>query len=828
MNKIKLIGLIAIASATVVASAVLPLVSYIQYQQYFEGLDLNPGKKPTKPSDSEVGNARIVKFSKVALKEGHQFFKNRKADPTSDDFDVVAHYEGGGVEPFDNPLSHDQFTIKVPDDFYLNGGAIEFIANEGYSETHEFQLEDIKPSKIEVLSLPYKSNYGKGDKFDITGAKFTIVNNDSSSFEADYTEMKVDEVVLNEVGDSIEVPVKYAKDGVEITGNVPVKVLESLPAGTITSLTSDGVASIFAKQAYSSMDFSKINILGLDSNGNKQILKNGTDFKLVDTTTKANFGIKKVEIQNSDGSMKGEIPVVVKQKIEAESATLKDADKTIQKVASNYSFEKSADGSYVKNNSKLTYINGLTTKNTIKFAVNSDSDTKGKIYLRIANKNVTEDGSKVSPLALNKVTNINVIQATQTSRPTGVVKYTNYSYRSINQDTVIEGYEPSGEMTTSDIGLAFETIEIKDVSIYSGTTAFELVFHDDLETKLGLNFNLDWIQIEEDVNPTPYNLGDYFNNAVNKEKKPSVSKDEMVSSWKKGIDPFDSSMIPAGSVTHDGYLYMVHTPENMTKFGLAKYDLKDFSLVKKTEQVEIGEKRGADNYNCFYFRGMIGVIDSFYENKIHYYDAETLKPVEYNDIDFMALTPEGVGPDGVSPIRIQSIYFNESNNRAAVSYDTGVLDIYNFDGQKFIKLEYDKGNLVTFDKGKTYTLQPYRYQDYTMQGIWGSDDYIIGISSKNRDFGIAFTVYDWNGKAIKPLSGGPGFFSQINYTLKNRVDMFSRPGRGNLGTNIQNIFEKDGDLYVTLNSYDAMFSTSGAYFYKLDINYNFDEAVTNN
>ena len=120
MNKKKIIEKVVISSVVAICAGVAMgqvISSKVSYDKYRSALD--------EAERNRVGNPELDSIS-VKLKDGINYFKNGKASPNKDDFEVQANFTVKNGEDYSSNLTSKQFNMEVNEDFVNNGGEIKF------------------------------------------------------------------------------------------------------------------------------------------------------------------------------------------------------------------------------------------------------------------------------------------------------------------------------------------------------------------------------------------------------------------------------------------------------------------------------------------------------------------------------------------------------------------------------------------------------------------------------------------------------------------------------------------------------------------------------
>ena len=172
MSKIEKIILLSISSLALITSAIVPIASYINYQNYYNNALSN---RP---------NSNVDKTYNVKLQDGKEYYKNGKASPIKADFIVEGTFAISDKETYVDQINESDYNIEIPSDFAINGGTIVVTYKE-FTSSITLSLVDVKLTSLYPLTMPYKIYYKVGESFDKTGLSLQAKYNDGTIIDVD-------------------------------------------------------------------------------------------------------------------------------------------------------------------------------------------------------------------------------------------------------------------------------------------------------------------------------------------------------------------------------------------------------------------------------------------------------------------------------------------------------------------------------------------------------------------------------------------------------------------------------------------------------------------
>ena len=291
MNKKKIIEKVVISSVVAICAGVAMgqvISSKVAYDKYRSSLE--------EAEKNRVGNPELDSIS-VKLKDGIGYFKNGKASPKKDDFEVQANFTVKNGEDYSSNLTSKQFNMEVNKDFANNGGEIKFtyLTKE---TTINVSLKDVIPTSLTVTKNPNIINYEEGKTFDPTGMVVEVLYNDGSKLSIDASKLVVDTTTPLKVSDK-SWNISYKFNGVTLNGKVNISVLKKgeFSDGKLIGITvSAGKAIAFADEPRDNSNLDDLVVMGQFDSGNYvQLNKDQYDIAdkevIVDIGKKTNLSI---------------------------------------------------------------------------------------------------------------------------------------------------------------------------------------------------------------------------------------------------------------------------------------------------------------------------------------------------------------------------------------------------------------------------------------------------------------------------------------------------------------------------------------------------------
>lgn len=343
------------------------------------------------------------------LGAGVEFYDNGKAAPTTDDFEVMAHFTEKGQER-DEMLMPSDFELIVPADFAQKGGTVTI----KYSWTSPTAEEGAEP-KVLTADVPVSLTHVALKKLTVTSKPYRIYYSDEMSFEKEGMEAKAEYndgsyVMLTErdLGVKTKGPleagmtaatVSYNDGESEVTADVPVTVVGASEYydGDIVSIDTDGEVYLSEGDILANV---KPSVRATYVSGNRLLLGDSNAYTVEGNTEKASF-MKNCVITirlKDDSSISKRVAATVRNGIDAE-----DAGKTGGEDVTVTGWAYDEDGMLVEDEAQTTAVEGASE---LSFVLESDSIAKTNFSMRIANR--TKEGGQIVPVNLASVAKLTV------------------------------------------------------------------------------------------------------------------------------------------------------------------------------------------------------------------------------------------------------------------------------------------------------------------------------------------------------------------------------------------------------------------------------------
>lgn len=321
-----------IAAGVVVASTALGVMigSYTTYMDYYN-------KAQEEKAHQKYLNSLPLELLGIdaSLKSGVAYYDNGRANPTADDFQVIAHFTEKGKD-FDSILQSKDFSITVPETFKESGGTIQVSytytyeeetkeadssseSGESSSESSEetptepktitktadvaISLTAVKLDRLVLLENPYRVYYSDAMAFDKSGMKVKAIYNDGTEKEVDIDTITIETEGLLKEGEE-SATVSYQEGDDKISLDVPVTVVKEseYSDGNIVSLETEGTTILNEGDLLSS---AHVAVRAKYGNGNRLIVDPST-YSITGNVENASFMkncILTIAVNTPDGSV---------------------------------------------------------------------------------------------------------------------------------------------------------------------------------------------------------------------------------------------------------------------------------------------------------------------------------------------------------------------------------------------------------------------------------------------------------------------------------------------------------------------------------------------
>lgn len=343
------------------------------------------------------------------LGAGVEFYDNGKAAPTTDDFEVMAHFTEKGQER-DEMLMPSDFELIVPADFAQKGGTVTIkyswtspTAEEGAEPTVltadvPVSLTHVALKKLTVTSKPYRIYYSDEMSFEKEGMEAKAEYNDGSYVMLTERDLGVKTTGTLEAG-MTAATVSYYDGESEVTADVPVTVVgaSEYDDGDIVSIDTDGEVYLSEGDILANV---KPSVRATYVSGNRLLLGDSNAYTVEGNTATASF-MKNCVITirlKGDPSVSKRVAATVRNGKDAEKATATGGE---NKTVTGWAYDE--DGMLAQDEAETTAVEGASE---LSFVLKSDSIAKTNFSMRIANR--TEEGGQIVPVNLASVAKLTV------------------------------------------------------------------------------------------------------------------------------------------------------------------------------------------------------------------------------------------------------------------------------------------------------------------------------------------------------------------------------------------------------------------------------------
>ena len=759
MNKKKIIEKVVISSVVAICAGVAMgqvISSKIEYDKYRSSLE--------EAENNRVGNP-VLDSINVKLKDDINYFKNGKASPNKDDFEVQANFTVKNGEDYSSNLTSKQFNMEVNKDFANKGGEIKFtyLTKE---TTINLSLKDVIPTGLTVTKNPNIISYEEGKTFDPTGMVVDILYNDGSTLAIDASKLVVDTITPLKVSDK-SWNISYKFNDITLNGKVDISVSKvgEFSNGKLIGLSIlSGKAIAFADEPRNNSNLDDLVVMGEFDSGN-YVRINRDQYDILDKETIVEFG-KKVNLSicskdSRDVSCEVETEIVKHNK--GENAVISGGNVL---SATTYNF---VNNEYIAGN-VINYVGNLSDGSNLKFNFESKSNVRATLKLRVASNYLLLDGSNyhTEELQLNKLLNINV----------------NGSTKMISKDALIERIGNSSDKTK--VSQVYYDVVLNNVFIKGGNNNITLSIkdsglrnYDDSMASINIDY-LDVTMLED----KSISLGEYDQVTTANNLTKEITANKVYEA-----DPNEltlSNKDIQGGCSDGEYGYFAVSNFGGANTVIVKFDFKENTIVKVSGNIENNYVSGSwktdgnDFNKVFYENGKIAIFT--FDNKISYYDSNTLELVE-KDVTI-------------------------GTNSVDATYNQFIGEYVVVDKWHNVSF-YKEDRSTTINKGVTLR---FNKDGYTFRSVTSDEDYIYALyRDKSESVTTALIeIYDWNGKKVNDeliIDCSTGLSKSDNRTVQNMVFINGNTylvGRAYSGSNTGMFASK---LTMTLNE-SSTFDTS--------------------
>lgn len=778
MSKTEKIVIVSLLAACLFAMAVIPLVSYLEYdarlQKYLES-----NKK------EDVTDPVLVSLD-LALADGTEFFANGKASPVKSNFVLSATYSIG-VDTYVDEVSADKYSLEVPDDFSQNGGTVK-ATFEDQTASVDITLTPVKLIELRFVEQPYIVCYKENDTFSPDGMVLEAVYNDKTVIAVgnDYT---IDDDKMTIGKDAVTAT--FERDGEQVSLRIPVTVMKS------SEFTNGKLMSVVAEEEPVVGDGeliaqSKFTLRGTFESGNRIVLS-ASDYNIANGDKTAIFGKKsKLElIFVANDKLKLSLPLSVYKRTEAENGTVVGGKVT---TGNAYVY----DGQKYVLDKEISFVGSFAEalkageQATLTMQVSVPSASRGAIRLRVANKYLIQSGDAyvIGNLQLNNI----------------ICVYVNGARKTIGDDVTVYGVPTADELAKA--ANAYSEVTIDGVNFMTGDNVVKIVFENSGVTSYDgsvATIDVDCVDVLTDGDEISLTLSDFVKYMEQQGKVPVYKIIELERRMIVGGHENVS-----GACTDGEYLYYSFVGKNNKKCYVVKYKLGE-GVVAKTEAFDLHNvinEDGSDGW--WYLRGNIGFVkgkivclgEGFYVTV----DPETMRVVGNIPLHFAELEElYKQNPEQVP----YTINYNAKLDRYAVTVKEAAwgawVYLYIYDGE----FNLIKGNI------RLACHEDVKWGGFELRTTFSNDDYIYAVSSFSYSFipseqGNNSKYDDYRYKAMVQLVDWDG----------NVDNVYEIPGFNATGNNynhVMSVVEMNGKLYVC--SYDNG-GLNGGYLYEVTMSLN--------
>lgn len=626
------------------------------------------------------------------LGAGVEFYDNGKAAPTTDDFEVMAHFTEKGQER-DEMLMPSDFELIVPADFAQKGGTVTIkyswtspTAEEGaepkvLTADVPVSLTHVALKKLTVTSKPYRIYYSDEMSFEKEGMEAKAEYNDGSYVMLTERDLEVKTTGSLEAG-TTAATVSYNDDESEVTADVPVTVVgaSEYDDGDIVSIDTDG--EVYLSEGDILADV-KPSVRATYVSGNRLLLGDSNAYTVEGNTEKASF-MKNCVITirlKDDSSISKRVAATVRNGIDAEAAEKTDGEDV---TVTGWAYDE--DGMLIEDEAETTAVEGARE---LSFVLESDSIAKTNFSMRIANR--TEEGGQIVPVNLASVAKLTV----------------NGRYVPIDRNYVL-----AAQSAADADKYMFTDVYLPDLTLNPGANDIKLTFDS------SANLAIDRLDLSTKYEGKFYeSMSDYISDCASTSSEFDLDIEKVVDWTRIGDKAYAHGLCSDGE-----YIYAA---------SANSASLRDLVVTKIDPATgEALASSNADNAPMV-TEDCAGV--AYYDGKIIVNLADggfMAAPAGEGFVNGVTFTAyDGFAFEGLDGITVNDIYWNNAAQRFAVRTSSNVL-------------LYD----ANFKRVGSFALTA-----DTAGGIkrmTGSDDYIFVNYSGNGTYTPVIHVHDWDGNYI--------------------------------------------------------------------------------
>ncbi len=256
------------------------------------------GKKAT----FEV-NVKAIELASISIKDKPKlinYYKGEKFD--SSGLSIYLNYNNGKIDTITSG-----FTTSVVDGTVLDSVGVKEInvSYNGFKTTFDINVLEAVVDSVIIKSLPNKTNYVVGEKFDSTGLTLTVIKSDLTKMDvSDNLNLSLKKGTVFETEGTKTISVEY--EGTVLTFDVYVKKVEKVEAKADSYKAKVYVGDKF--------DSSNIVLLVSYSDGTSEEITSGFDIDVDDDFTFEKTGKQYLKVTYGDVTFDLEVQVLEKEK----------------------------------------------------------------------------------------------------------------------------------------------------------------------------------------------------------------------------------------------------------------------------------------------------------------------------------------------------------------------------------------------------------------------------------------------------------------------------------------------------------------------------------
>ena len=686
-----IIGVSVGACVIAIPSIIVP--SYLKYKAYYDSVMAE--REHQKYLDSLPLEYKGIS---AKLKDETYYYANGKAVANSSDFEVVAHFTEKGKD-FETILFDNEFEVSTANDFAQIGGKVlisytyTYELKEGETEPKKetkttevnVSLTDVALTKLEVIESPYKVYYKEGEKFEQDGIKAKAYYNDGTVIDVNDLSLTSDESkTLNSEVTSVPITYDDGKSKVSCDFNITVKKASEYDEGTIVSMVSDRDIETKEDTPLSTL---KPVIRAKYTNGNRLIISDSL-YEVKGNITNATIMSNCLLNVNLIANKKITCGVRVKVKknfFTKDAAIIGGTSKKVDVY--------NLVGNIPQKEGEMTINEGLSNA---KFTYISESVSKTNFSIRLSNRTLSKDNTKIEPINLSDVLSIKV----------------NGRIHPLSRSLMLESYGEKDKYI-------FNEITLKDVVLNKGENSIELDFKYDTNKEIKANVALLDIAFSSMYEGAIYNNFKEVLESNNSNKESFLGINKIID-WENipNAGPYGHALCNDGT-----YIYATYTTYSSSNRPLTvvKIDPESKKIVAKSKTCP-----------TLFTEASSGI--TVYEDKLIIYTSDGKQKFATSLSEFKEgceFTPyDGLHFEGLDDVQINDVYYNESKELFSVFYNLNAAAIFDKEFKLVKRLSLGNDPLGRINR------------------MSGNEDYILFNFSKDGTFTPVVHAYDWEGNKI--------------------------------------------------------------------------------